>query len=84
MKLPLLISSALILSLSSAWAVAPLAAGKPAGVRQAQLEDGNGMFVVAGAALVGIVIGIATAGDDAGQTPATNPSPPTTTTGTSP
>ena len=85
MKLPLLISSALILSLSNAWAVAPLPAGKPAGVRQAQLEDGNGMFVVAGAALVGIVIGIATAGDDAGQATATNPvTPPTTTTGTSP
>jgi len=54
-------------------------------VRQAQLEDGNGMFVVAGAALVGIVIGIATAGDDAGQATATNPvTTSTTATGTSP
>src|ERR1700744_1150961 len=33
----------------------PLNPGKPAGVRQADLLDGgNGMFVVAGAALVGI------------------------------
>jgi len=57
MKSAFVISSALILSLSAAQAVetgAPLASGKPAGVHQAQLKDGNGMFVVAGAALIGL------------------------------
>jgi hypothetical protein len=61
---------------------APLDAGKPAGVRQAELLDGgNGMFVVAGAALVGITIALATAGDGP-STPNTNPA--TSTSGTSP
>jgi len=52
--------SALLLSSSNLWAQ-PLAAGKPAGLHKAQLEDGNGMFLVAGAALVGITIALATA-----------------------
>ena len=61
---------------------APLQPGKPAGVRKAELLDGgNGMFVVAGAALVGITIALATAGDGP-TTPNTNPA--TSTSGTSP
>jgi hypothetical protein len=61
---------------------APLDPGKPAGVRQAELLDGgNGMFVVAGAALVGITIALATAGNGP-TTPNTNPA--TSTSGTSP
>ena len=87
MKLPFVISSALILSLSAAQAVessGPLMSGKPAGVRQAQLEDGNGMFLVAGAALVGITVALATASDDAGVVPNTSPSSTSTTTTTSP
>lgn len=61
---------------------APLNPGKPAGVRQAELLDGgNGMFVVAGAALVGITIALATAGNGP-TTPNTNPA--TSTSGTSP
>jgi hypothetical protein len=61
---------------------APLNPGKPAGVRQAELLDGgNGMFVVAGAALVGITIALATAGDGP-TTPNTNPA--TSTSGTTP
>ena len=60
----------------------PLHPGKPAGVRQADLLDGgNGMFVVAGAALVGITIALATAGNGP-STPNTNPA--TSTSGTSP
>ena len=60
----------------------PLNPGKPAGVRQADLLDGgNGMFVVAGAALVGITIALATAGNGP-STPNTNPA--TSTSGTSP
>ena len=86
MKLALMISSVLFLSLSNAQATEPgatLSAGKPAGVRQAQLLDGgNGMFLVAGAALVGITIALATASNDSSQPTATTPV--TSTTGTNP
>ena len=61
---------------------APLDPGKPAGVRQAELLDGgNGMFVVAGAALVGITIALATASN--GPAPVKT-SPSTSTPGTTP
>ena len=61
---------------------APLEPGKPAGVRQAELLDGgNGMFVVAGAALVGITIALATASNGPA---AVNTSPSTSTPGTTP
>ena len=56
-----------VLLLSNAWAVeqpAPLPAGKPAGIKQAQREGGTGMLAVAGAALIGITVGLATAGGD--------------------
>lgn len=47
-----------------AFAEAPLAPGKPAGVHKAQLMDGDrGIFLVAGAALIGITVGLATAGN---------------------
>lgn len=87
MRLAFVIPSALILSLSAAQAAesgAALANGKPAGLHQAQLEDGNGMFVVAGAALIGIAVGLATASDDAGIPVNTNPSSGATTTTTTP
>ena len=64
---------------AQAQGAAPLMPGKPAGVRQAQREDGASMFVVAGAALVGITVALATVGN--GPQP-TNTS--TATTGTSP
>ena len=55
---------------------ASLQPGKPAGLRQAELLDGgNGMFAVAGAALVGITIALATAGN--------GPTTPNTATSTS-
>jgi hypothetical protein len=64
---------------------APLAPGKPAGLQQAQLEGGTGMLVVAGAALVGITIGLATASDSASQPTTTGPSTTSTSaTGTTP
>ena len=59
---------------------APLNPGKPAGVHQADLLDGgNGMFVVAGAALVGITIALATAGNGPAAAPNTATSAPSTT-----
>ena len=90
MRAVFVILSVLLLSLSSALAVeqdAPLPAGKAAGLQQAQLEGSTGMLVVAGAALVGITVGLATAGNDASQPAATTTSSSTTTTtttGTSP
>jgi hypothetical protein len=42
----------------------PLAPGKPAGLRNAQLEGGNGMLIVAGAAAIGIAVALATASND--------------------
>lgn len=83
---PFVVSSALFLSSSTTWAVesaAPLPSGKPAGLKQAQLEGGTPMLLVAGAALVGITVGLATAGgDDVTQTGPTTTV--TSTTGTNP
>ena len=61
----------------------PLAPGKPAGIRHAQMEDGTGMLIVAGGALVGIGIALATADNGVPGTPSTNPANPPTT-GTTP
>jgi len=83
MKSVAVFCSALLLSATSVWAQ-PLAAGKPAGLRQAQLEDGNGMFLVAGAALVGITIALATASNDVSTPAQTSPATSTSTTGTNP
>jgi hypothetical protein len=67
-----------------------LAPGKPAGVHTAQFLDGdNGIFLVAGAALVGITIALATAGNGVSAS-ATSPNggggstTTSTSTGTSP
>jgi hypothetical protein len=60
------ILSCLIFTASGAFAEtkAPLPAGKPAGVRKAELLEGsNGIFLVAGAALIGITAGLASAGN---------------------
>jgi hypothetical protein len=76
---------ALLITFLSAPAVfaapnAPLAPGKPAGVRQAQ-EDGRTMLLIAGAALVGI--GIALSISDGGNS-ATTATSSVSTTGTTP
>jgi hypothetical protein len=87
MKLSFAIVPALLLTISNGWAAdqhMPLPSGKPAGVHQAQLEDGNGMFVVAGAALVGITIALATASNDVSTPAKTSPAVSTSTTGTNP
>ncbi|HEY2009102.1 MAG TPA: hypothetical protein VGH23_08945 [Rhizomicrobium sp.] len=64
---------------------APLAPGKAAGVHNAQFEGGNAMFIVAGAALVGITVALATAGNGVAGAPNTSStSTSTSTTGTSP
>lgn len=72
----------LIVTLSGAQAfAAPLEPGKPAGVHKAQFEDnGTVMIAIAGAALVGIGIALATAGDDAAGPTSTNATTGTTST----
>ena len=78
------VNSVCLVILSAAPALAeepPLAPGKPAGVRHAQMEDDTGMLIVAGGALVGIGIALATA-DNGPQASSTSPvvSAPSTTT----
>jgi len=68
---------------------APLAPGRPAGVHTAQFERGTGMYIVAGAALIGITVALATAdnGTSANSTGAAGgggSSSSSSTTGTSP
>ena len=90
MKLPFLVSAALIAAMPGARAgdsVSPLPAGKPAGLHRAQLDqDGNGMLLVAGLALVGITIALATSSNDVAQPTGTTPggSVTTSSTGTNP
>ena len=74
MKLAL--ATVLILSLPAAQAAelgapsgAPLASGKPAGVRQARLVSQTGIFLVGGAALIGIAAALATANNDNSAAP---------------
>jgi hypothetical protein len=63
---------AAVLSLSTAYASdAALAPGKPAGVKQAQMET-NTVLLVGGIAVVGIGIGLAVSGNN--STPATSTS----------
>jgi hypothetical protein len=65
----------------------PLAPGKPAGVRTAQFLDGdNGIFIVAGAALIGITAALASANNGVAGSPNNtgSGSTSTSTTGTSP
>ena len=74
--------AALILALSASPVLAattpPLEPGKPAGVDKAQLQNGTAMIVVAGAALVGIGIALATASDGASGPPTTTATTSTT------
>jgi hypothetical protein len=64
MKFATVLTLGLMLTASQAFADAgsSLAPGKPAGVHKAQfLEGNNGIMIVAGAALIGITVGLATA-----------------------
>ena len=64
-----------------------LTPGRPAGVHTAQFERGTGMYIVAGAALIGITVALATAGNGvsaANNTGSGSTSTSTSTTGTTP
>ena len=77
------LTAVVIVTLSASDALAanppPLPPGQPAGVQQAQMEDGTKMIVVAGVALVGIAIALGTAGNGSAS-PNTNPATSTTST----
>ena len=62
----------------------PLAPGKPAGIHTAQFEGSNGIFVVTGAALIGITVVLATAGNGVSANNTGSSSWSTSTTGTTP
>jgi hypothetical protein len=76
---------ACVLFASSAFADSvPLSPGKPAGVHKAQFYEGNGIYILAGAALIGVGIALAvSSGNGASPTVATT-SATTSTSGTSP
>jgi hypothetical protein len=57
-----------------------LAPGKPAGVRQAQEENGHTMLIIAGVTLVGVGIGLAVSGNGNNASPTPTTSAPTGTT----
>lgn len=92
MKIAIAIITAVALAGSNAWAASQgtlLPPGKPAGLHQAQREDdGTGMLIVAGAALIGITIALATSSNNASspvqtsQGSGTSTSTSTSTTGT--
>jgi hypothetical protein len=63
---------------------APLIPGRPAGVRNAQFEGGNGMLIVAGASLIGITVALASAGSGASATTTAPTTSSTSTTSTTP
>lgn len=50
---------------------APLSAGKPAGVKQAQMEAPNALLIVTGLGLAGLGIGLATSSNGGGPTTST-------------
>ncbi|HVW74947.1 MAG TPA: hypothetical protein VHC39_15025 [Rhizomicrobium sp.] len=87
MKFATVLTLGLMLSAPQAFADtagAPLAPGKPAGVRKAQFWEGsNGIMLVAGAALIGITVGLATADNGVSATGTGSGSGTSTSTSTS-
>jgi hypothetical protein len=51
---------------------APLTAGKPAGVKKAQMENSNAILIVAGIGIVALGIGLAASSNGGGVTSSTN------------
>ena len=79
MKLAIALSTCLLLVPTLSFAdpaQGALVAGKPAGIRQAQEIDNTTLYIIAGLAVLGIVIGVAASG---GSDSASNTAPPTPT-----
>jgi len=65
--------------MTNAFAATTLPAGKPAGVKKAQMESPNALLIVTGLGLAGLGIGLAASSNGGGPTAITN-----TVTGTQP
>jgi hypothetical protein len=73
------LSMTLIASTAFAGDVRPLAAGKPAGVRQAQDYDSTALIVIGGIVAAGVAIGLAASSNGNPGGPVTLTTVPTTT-----
>ena len=72
------------LLVTNAFAAETLTAGKPAGVKKAQMEDRNTLMIISGIGLAGLGIGLAASQNSGGPTTSTSPTTSTTSTGTNP
>jgi len=72
------------LLVTNAFAAETLTAGKPAGVKKAQMEDRNTLMIISGIGLAGLGIGLAASQNGGGPTTSTSPTTSTTSTGTNP
>ena len=73
------------LLVTNAFAATTLPAGKPAGVKKAQMEDRNTILIVSGIGLAGLGIGLAASQNGGGPTTSTTPATTSTSsTGTTP
>jgi len=67
------------LLVTNAFAAETLTAGKPAGVKKAQMEN-NAILIIGGVGLAGLGIGLAASSNGGGPTTFTTPATTTTTT----
>ena len=61
------------LLVTNAFAATTLPAGKPAGVKKAQMADTNTVMIIAGVGLAGLGIGLAASTSNGGPTTSTSP-----------
>jgi hypothetical protein len=71
------------LLVTNAFAATTLPAGKPAGVKKAQMDDRNTLLIIGGLGLAGLGIGLAASQNGGGPTTSTSVTT-TTATGTNP
>jgi hypothetical protein len=76
MENPMRIFGAAILAASflvtNAFAATTLPAGKPAGVKKAQMDSSNALLIIGGIGLAGLGIGLAASSNGGGPTSVTN------------
>ena len=65
---------------TNAFAATTLSAGKPAGMKKAQMEGNNAILIIGGVGLAGLGIGLAASSNGGGPTSSTTPTTATTTT----
>ena len=68
------------LLVTNAFAAETLTAGKPAGVKKAQMESNNTILIIGGIGLAGLGIGLAASSNGGGPTTFTTPATSTSTT----